>query len=264
MEDNGYRYQIKEPTISSSRMARADLTATQTFKEAVILFSGGLDSTTAAAVAISQGFALHGLTFRYGQRHEREIEAARGLASRLTFRSHRIIDLDLRAVGGSALTDRAIDVPAGRGPEEISRGGIPVTYVPARNTIFLSYALAFAEVLGAESIFIGVNALDYSGYPDCRPEFLRAFEKVARLGTRAGVEGGRRIRIRAPLIDMTKAEIIRRGTDLGVDYAATWSCYDPTAEGLPCGRCESCLLRKKGFLEAGLPDPTRYAALGSA
>lgn len=227
--------------------------------DAVILFSGGLDSTTVAAVALAEGRKLHGLTFSYGQRHRREVECARALASRLGFASHRVVEIDLATVGGSALTDARLAVPHGRAVEEISGGGIPITYVPARNTIFLAYALAWSEVLEAAEVFIGVNALDSSGYPDCRPEFLEAFERVARLGTRAGVEG-RAVRLRAPLIGKTKAEIVRWGAELGVDWAATWSCYDPLADGRPCGRCDSCLLRKKGFHEAGVADPTPYAA----
>ncbi len=228
-------------------------------REAVILLSGGLDSTTLAAVALSEGFRLHGLTFRYGQRHEREVEAAVRSAENLGFQSHRVVEIDLVSVGGSALTDSKIEVPLGRDPSTIAGNSIPDTYVPARNTIFLSFALAWCEVLGADDIFIGVNALDYSGYPDCRPEYLRAFETMCQLATRAGVEGGRRIRIHAPLIDKTKAEIIRWGMELGVDYAATWSCYDPGLDGRPCGLCDSCLLRKKGFREAGVSDPTPYA-----
>jgi 7-cyano-7-deazaguanine synthase len=230
-------------------------------REAVILFSGGLDSTTVAAIARSRGFALHAISFRYGQRHQREIEAAARLAREMSFRSHRVVDLPLAAVGGSALTDPRREVPKGRGLAEMSGGSIPATYVPARNTIFLAHALAWCEVLGVRDIFIGVNALDYSGYPDCRPEFIEAFERLARLGTRAGVEDGAEIRIHAPLIDRTKAEIIRWGTELGLDYSKTWSCYDPQ-DGLACGQCDSCLLRKKGFQEAGIPDPTPYSANG--
>ncbi len=229
-------------------------------REAVILFSGGLDSTTLAAVAVSRGFALHALTFRYGQRHDREVDAAARIARRMAFRSHRVVDLPLAEVGGSALTDRRREVPKGREEGEIAGGPIPETYVPARNTVFLAHALAWCEVLGARDIFIGVNALDYSGYPDCRPEFLAAFERAARLGTRAGAEEGREIHIQAPLVDRTKAEIIRWGTELGVDYSLTWSCYDPQADGHPCGRCDSCLLRKKGFAEAGVEDPALRSA----
>jgi len=228
-------------------------------KDAVLLFSGGIDSTTVAAIAISLGFRLHALTFRYGQRHAVEIEAALRLGRAIGFATHRVLPIDLGSIGGSALTDRSIDVPKAREDCEISRGPIPPTYVPARNTIFLSFALACAEVLGAEDIFIGINALDYSGYPDCRPEYLRAFEALARLATKAGAEGGRELRVHAPLIDSTKAQIIRRGVELGVDYAGTWSCYDPTASGVSCGACDSCLLRRKGFREAGVPDPTPYA-----
>ena len=226
-------------------------------KRAVVLLSGGLDSATCLAVARSEGFACHTLAFAYGQRHDVEVEAARRVAEALGAAEHKVMRLDLRAFGGSALTDD-IDVPRPGSTEEIGRD-IPVTYVPARNTIFLSFGLAWAEVLGARDIYIGANALDYSGYPDCRPEFLEAFERVANLGTRAGVEGDR-FRIHAPLLRLTKAEIIRLGTRLGVDYGLTHSCYDPDPRGLACGRCDSCLLRKKGFAEAGVPDPTRYRA----
>ncbi len=226
-------------------------------KKAVVLLSGGLDSATCLAVARSEGFACHTLAFAYGQRHDVEVEAARRVAEALGALEHKVIRLDLRAFGGSALTDD-IDVPRPGSTEEIGRD-IPVTYVPARNTIFLSFGLAWAEVLGARDIYIGANALDYSGYPDCRPEFLEAFERVANLGTRAGVEGDR-FRIHAPLLSLTKAEIIRLGTRLGVDYGLTHSCYDPDPRGLACGRCDSCLLRRKGFAEAGVPDPTRYQA----
>jgi 7-cyano-7-deazaguanine synthase len=228
-------------------------------RPAVILFSGGLDSTTLARVASEQGFCLHALTFSYGQRHARELEAARDLAGSLGFETHRFIEIDGRAFAGSALTDRGVPVPRGRGADEISAGGIPATYVPARNTIFLSFALAACETLGAEDAFIAVNALDYSGYPDCRPEYLEAFERMARLATRAGVEGGREFRLHAPLIDRTKAQIIRWGLELGVDYSRTWSCYDPAPGGDHCGVCDSCILRRKGFREAGVADPTRYA-----
>jgi len=228
-------------------------------RDGVLLFSGGLDSTTLAAVALSREFRVHGLTFRYGQRHEREVQAAIRLAGDMGLQSHRVVEIDLPSVGGSALTDRGIELPRGRDPGEISGGPIPATYVPARNTIFLSYALAWCEVLGARDIFIGVNALDYSGYPDCRPEYLRAFERLAGLATRAGVEKGEAINIHAPLVDKTKAEIIRWGLELGVDYSRTWSCYDPEPDGRPCGQCDSCLLRKKGFREAEVDDPTLYA-----
>ncbi len=226
-------------------------------KKAVALLSGGLDSSTAAAIARSEGFALHALTLRYGQRHEREIEAAKKVSTFLEVRNHLIIDFDLRSIGGSALTDR-IEVPKGRSAKEISRG-IPVTYVPARNTIFLSFALALAEKIEAEDIFFGANQLDYSGYPDCREEYIRAFERMANLATRAGVEGKSKFNIHTPLIRMTKAEIIKRGLELGLDYSLTWSCYDPAPEGLACGLCDSCQLRLKGFQEAGLGDPIRYA-----
>ena|SRR2546427_1875090 len=228
-----------------------------TGKKAVVLLSGGVDSSTALAIAKGEEYRVSALTFRYGQRHQREIEAARQVAAFFRVEDHRIIDFDLRAIGGSALTDE-IEVPKGRSPQEISQG-IPTTYVPARNTIFLSFALALAEKLGAEDIFFGANQLDYSGYPDCREEYIRAFEKMANLATKACVEGKSQIKIHAPLIRMTKAEIIKKGLDLGVDYALTWSCYDPTPEGLACGLCDSCQLRLKGFKEAGCQDPIKYA-----
>lgn len=222
-------------------------------KKAVVLLSGGLDSATALAIARSEGYEAHALSFSYGQRHKWELEAARRVASQIGATEHRIAEIDLRIFGGSALTD-AIDVPKGRGTDEMAHG-IPVTYVPARNTIFLSFALAWAEVLGANDIFIGVNALDYSGYPDCRPEFIAAFEQMANLATKAGVEGRQKLTIHTPLIAMTKAQIIRRGMELGVDYGLTSSCYDPSATGEPCGECDSCLLRAKGFCECGIEDP---------
>jgi 7-cyano-7-deazaguanine synthase len=218
--------------------------------KAVVLLSGGLDSYTAAAIARADGFALYALTIQYGQRHAREIEAARRVADALGVAARLELALDLRNIGGSALTAGA-DVPHGR---DLGASDIPVTYVPARNTIFLSLALAWAEALGARDLVIGVNALDYSGYPDCRPEFIRAFEHVAALGTRAGVEGST-FRIHTPLIDLTKAEIIRRGLQLGLDYQLTHSCYDPLPDGSPCGTCDSCQLRARGFHEAGVPDP---------
>jgi 7-cyano-7-deazaguanine synthase len=223
---------------------------------AVVLLSGGLDSTTTLAIARAEGFAVHALSFRYGQRHEVEVEAARRVAARFGIRRHVIVPIDLRLFGGSALTDD-IPVPKGRSPEQIGQG-IPVTYVPARNTIFLSYALAWAEVLGAGDIFIGVNALDYSGYPDCRPEYLAAFERMANLATRAAVEGRRPLTIHAPLLHLSKAEIIRKGIELGVDYGLTTSCYDPSPEAEACGQCDACLLRLKGFAENGMPDPALY------
>jgi 7-cyano-7-deazaguanine synthase len=227
-----------------------------TKRRAVVLLSGGLDSATAGAIARSEGFDLHALTVAYGQRHVREIEAAREVANALGVDRHVVLHVDLSAFGGSALTD-AIDVPKDR---DLDARDIPSTYVPARNTVFLSLALAWAETLGARDIFIGVNALDYSGYPDCRPEFVEAFERMAALATKAGVEGGR-FTIHAPLMRMTKNEIIQRGTALGVDYGLTHSCYDPDASGRPCGHCDSCLLRARGFAEAGMADPamTRLA-----
>jgi 7-cyano-7-deazaguanine synthase len=225
-------------------------------KQAVVLLSGGMDSTTVLAIAKSEGFALNALSFRYGQRHEAELEAARNVADKIGANRHVTLEIDLHRFGGSALTSD-IEVPKGRSVAEMS-SGIPVTYVPARNTIFLSFALAWSEVLGSSDIFIGVNALDYSGYPDCRPEYIRAYQRMADLATKAGVEGNQNLRIRTPLINLTKAEIIRRGSELGVDYALTVSCYDADASGAACGQCDSCLLRKKGFADAGIADVTRY------
>ena len=225
-------------------------------KRAVVLLSGGLDSSTTVAICRDEGYEIYALSFRYGQRHDREIAAAKKIAIALGVREHRIAEIDLRIFGGSALTDM-IDVPKNRAESEIA-AGIPITYVPARNTIFLSYALAWAEVLGAPDIFIGINALDYSGYPDCRPEFITAFENLAKLATKSGV-GGQRFRIHAPLVSLSKAEIIKRGTELGVDFSLTHSCYDPTADGRACARCDSCQIRLKGFHEAGLRDPIAYA-----
>jgi 7-cyano-7-deazaguanine synthase len=226
-------------------------------RRAVVLLSGGLDSATCLAIARSEGYEVHALTCKYGQRHSREVEQAARVAKTLGAVSQRVVDVDLRAVGGSALTD-AIAVPKDRGAAEMG-AGIPETYVPARNTILLGIALGLAEVLEAPDIFIGVNAVDYSGYPDCRPEFIDAFERLAQLATRAGVTGQARFRVHAPLVRMTKGEIIRRGLALGVDYGLTHSCYDPTPEGLACRRCDSCVIRRKGFADAGVPDPTRYA-----
>jgi 7-cyano-7-deazaguanine synthase len=225
-------------------------------KKAVVLLSGGLDSTTAMAIAKAEGCEVYSLSLRYGQRHSRELDAAEKVARALGVREHMMIDIDLGKIGGSALTDK-IEVPKGRSEEEMKKE-IPVTYVPARNTIFLSYALAWAEVLGASDIFIGVNAIDYSGYPDCRPEYIKSFETMANLAIKAAVEGKLKINIRTPLIQMTKAEIIRKGLELGVDYRLTHSCYDPSPDGIACGQCDSCLLRKKGFKEAGIPDPIIY------
>jgi 7-cyano-7-deazaguanine synthase len=227
-------------------------------KKAVVLLSGGLDSATTLAIAQSDGFDAYALTFRYGQRHAAELEAARLVAARAKVRQHLFADIDLRLFGGSALTSD-IAVPKGRDAEEIGRG-IPITYVPARNTIFLSYSLAWAEVLGTEHLFIGVNALDYSGYPDCRPEYIAAFERMANLATKAGVEGRQHFQIHTPLIKLTKAQIIERGLALGVDYSLTLTCYDPALSGEACGACDACLLRLKGFAEVGLADPTRYRA----
>jgi 7-cyano-7-deazaguanine synthase len=227
---------------------------------AVVLLSGGLDSTTVLAIAKSEGFSVHALTFRYGQRHSVEIEAAKAIVRRAGVAKHHVVDIDLTVFGGSALT-ADIPVPKDRdlAPSSTSRKEIPITYVPARNTIFLSYALALAEVVEASNIFIGVNALDYSGYPDCRPEYIEAFERMANLATRAGVEGRTRLTIRTPLISLTKAAIIKLGTSLGIDYGATTSCYDPGSDGEACGRCDACQLRLKGFDEAGLEDPITYS-----
>ena len=229
-------------------------------RPAVVLLSGGLDSTTVLAIARDQGFIPVTLTFRYGQRHAAEIDTAARVAQAAGVARHVVADIDLRAFGGSALT-ADIDVPKNRTDMEIGTG-IPVTYVPARNTVFLAYALAMAETSGAADIFIGVNALDYSGYPDCRPAFIDAFENVMNLATKAGVEGERPFKLHTPLIDMTKADIVRAGTALGVDYADTLSCYDPVGDGVHCGECDACHLRMKGFREAGIADPTRYATLG--
>jgi 7-cyano-7-deazaguanine synthase len=224
--------------------------------KAVVLLSGGVDSTTTAAIAGADGFEVYALTFEYGQRHRIEIERARLVGRRLGVRDHVVIAVDLRAFGGSALTSD-IAVPKHRSVDEIGPN-IPVTYVPARNTIFLSFALAWAEVLGSHDIFLGVNALDYSGYPDCRPEYIEAYQRMADLATRAGVEGGRPLTIHTPLIRLTKAEIIRRGLTLGVDYGLTFSCYDPSPAGVACGACDSCLLRLKGFSANGIADPIAY------
>ena len=224
---------------------------------AVVLVSGGLDSTTVLAVARAEGYECHALSFDYGQRHVRELDSARRVAAALGAREHLVLRLDLRAIGGSALT-ADIDIPLDRSSADMAHG-IPPTYVPARNTIFLSHALAWAEVLGAADIFIGVNVLDSSGYPDCRPEYIAAFERLANLATRAGVEGERAFRVRAPLIDLDKAGIVRRAAALGVDFGLTWSCYAPGADGRACGRCDACLLRRKGFAEAGLRDPVASA-----
>jgi len=229
-------------------------------KKAVVLLSGGLDSATTLAIARSEGFRCYAVTFRYGQRHQREIEAAKRIAQSMSIAEHRIIDIDLAQFGGSALTDPNVKVPKDRA-ELGNPAEIPPTYVPARNTIFLSYALAWAEVLGAFDIFIGVNAIDYSGYPDCRAEFISAFEKIANLATAAAVEDRGRYRIHTPVINMTKGEIILTGTKLGVEFSLTHSCYDPDEQGRSCGRCDSCRLRLKGFVEAGLNDPIEYRVM---
>jgi 7-cyano-7-deazaguanine synthase len=228
---------------------------------AVVLLSGGLDSTTVLAMARAQGFETFALSFRYGQRHIHEIAAAETVARQLGASKHVVAQIDLREFGGSALT-ADIDVPKGRSPSDMSHG-IPVTYVPARNTVFLSFALAWAETLGSSDIFIGVNALDYSGYPDCRPEYIAAYETMANLATKAGVEGTQKLKIHTPLISLTKAQIIQEGLKLGVDYSHTSSCYDPGPDGRPCGACDSCLLRAKGFTEAGVKDPL-YVRFGMA
>ena len=222
-------------------------------KKAVVLYSGGLDSTTCMAIAKADGFEPYALSFAYGQRHSVELEKAREYAPRIGAVAHQVVEIDLRQFGGSALT-ADLDVPK----NQLAEGVIPITYVPARNTIFLSFALGWAEVLGAHDIYIGVNALDYSGYPDCRPEFISAFENMANLATRAGVEGDSPYTIHTPLIQLSKAEIINTGLDLGVDYKLTHSCYDPNSAGVACGRCDSCLLRLRGFSEAGIEDPVEY------
>jgi len=228
--------------------------------KAVVLLSGGMDSTTVAAIALSRGFDVHALTFRYGQRHKAEVEAARRVAERLGIRRHVVLDIDLRAFGGSALTGD-LDMPKDTPIDEIGHR-IPSTYVPARNTIFLAFALGWSEVLGASDIFLGANALDYSGYPDCRPEFIQSFQTMANLATRAGVEGGERLTIHTPLIALSKREIIEQGLTLGVDYGITRTCYDPSPDGAACGRCEACILRLRGFREAGIEDPAPYQTVG--
>ena len=224
--------------------------------KAVVLLSGGIDSATTLAIAQNMGFDIYALSFRYGQRHVIELEAAMRIARSSNVAEHLIIDIDLRKIGGSALTADLV-VPKSRSTKQMGKD-IPATYVPARNTIFLSYALAWAEVIGANDIFIGVNALDYSGYPDCRPEYIAAYEKMANLATKAGVESGRKLKIHTPLIQMSKSQIIQKGIELGVDYSLTHSCYDPLATGEACGECDSCLLRLKGFRDAGVKDPVRY------
>lgn len=240
--------------IIRNRAARSN--AMPVDRKAVVLLSGGLDSTTTLAIARSQGYSCYAMTFRYGQRHEAEIECAKRVAERMGVSGHVVVDIDLRVFGGSALTDD-IAVPKGRSVDEMAEG-IPITYVPARNTIFLSFALAWAETLGCEDIFIGVNAVDYSGYPDCRPEYIEAYQQMANLATKAGVEGQQKLTIHTPLIDLTKSEIISTGVDLGVDYSLTNTCYSPSLAGEACGECDACLLRLKGFAENGLEDPVAY------
>lgn len=229
-----------------------------TARKAVVLLSGGLDSSTVLAISADQGYELYALSFRYGQRHARELEASSRIAEHFGAKEYRVVDVDLRAFGGSALTSDDIAVPLGRVEDEISHG-VPVTYVPARNLIFLSFATAYAEVIGADDIFLGINSLDYSGYPDCRPEFLDSFAQTANLATKAGAEDGRRLRYHAPLIQMTKAQIVSEGTRLGVPWELTWSCYQGGDQA--CGECDSCQLRLKGFAEAGLTDPLEYRSL---
>ena len=235
---------------------------TQNDRKAVVLLSGGLDSTTTLAIAKSQGYEIYALSFRYGQRHEAELNAAKRVVEHFGVARHIVTDINLREFGGSALTDD-IEVPKGRGLEEMGQG-VPGTYVPARNTIFLSFALAWAEVLGASDIFIGVNALDYSGYPDCRPEYIEAYQRMADLATKAGVEGRQKLTIHTPLINLTKAEIVAKGLALGIDYGVTSTCYDPSPAGEACGGCDACLLRLKGFAENGIADPTPYQATPAA
>ncbi|HPH41879.1 MAG TPA: 7-cyano-7-deazaguanine synthase QueC [Syntrophorhabdaceae bacterium] len=225
-------------------------------KKAVVLLSGGIDSTTTAAIAKNEGYVVYCISFDYGQRHLIELRAAREIAAKIDAKEHMIVNIDMRKIGGSALTS-SLDVPKGRFEKKIAQN-IPITYVPARNTIFLSYSLAWAEVLLASDIFIGVNAVDYSGYPDCRPEYIGAFENMANLSIKSAVEGKIKIKIHTPIINLSKAEIIRKGIELGVDYSMTHSCYDPTDDGKACGFCDSCELRRKGFRQAGVPDPTIY------
>lgn len=232
-------------------------------RPAVVLLSGGLDSTTTLAVALRDGYDVHALSFRYGQRHAVELRAAERVAARFGVRQHKVIEIDLRAFGGSALTSET-PVPKGRDAGDVMAGGIPSTYVPARNTIFLSFALAYAEVVGATDLFIGANALDGPGYPDCRPEYIEAYERLANLATRAGVEGNAPYRVHAPLLHLTKREIIELGLSLGVDYALTSSCYDPSPAGVACGRCDACLFRLRGFAENGISDPIAYATEAEA
>jgi len=226
-------------------------------KKAVVLLSGGIDSATTMAIAKNEGYEVYCISFSYGQRHHIELEAARKIATKMGAKEHLVVDIDMRKIGGSALTS-SLDVPKGRSEEEIAHS-IPITYVPARNTIFLSYSLAWAEVLSISDIFIGVNAVDYSGYPDCRPEYISAFEDMANLSIKSAVEGKMKINIHTPIIHLSKAEIILKGIELGVDYSMTHSCYDPTDDGKACGACDSCELRRKGFRLAGIPDPTSYA-----
>ncbi len=253
------RIQIVMPVSAAMRYISAVIN--NPTKPAVVLLSGGLDSATVLAIALHQGFAVYAMSFNYGQRHVLELECASRIARMSGVLQHTVVDFDLRAIGGSALTS-AIEVPKDRVLDDQTQG-IPITYVPARNTIFLSFALAWAEVLGAKAIFMGVNALDYSGYPDCRPEYIHSYEAMANLATRAGVEGHHRLKIHTPLMTFTKARIIREGLRLGVDYSQTSSCYDPAPDGRPCGHCDSCQLRARGFSEVGVPDPL-YQRYGMA
>lgn len=243
--------------LRSMSQERANLWSVAVKPKAIVLLSGGMDSSTAAAIARDDGYSLYALTIDYGQRHRCELDAAKRVAGHLGVAEHLILAVDFRAFGKSALTD-SVEVPKGR-PIDVPESDIPVTYVPARNTVLLSLALAYAESRGAWDIFIGANAIDYSGYPDCRPEFIAAFENLANLATKAGVEGRGRFRIHAPLLRLSKAQIIRRGLQLGLDYGLTHTCYDPTPDGLACGRCDACQLRKKGFAEVGMQDPILYA-----
>src|SRR5688572_22941501 len=259
MRSGSSRSTAQTPASGSPARIISAMSASSSHPPAVVLLSGGLDSATVLAIAKHDGFTPYALSFRYGQRHTAELDAAKRVAATGGVAKHTILDIDLRQFGGSALTSD-VAVPKGRSAEQMSGGEIPITYVPARNTIFLSFALAWAEVLGATDVFIGVNALDYSGYPDCRPEYIEAYERMANLATRAGVEGNQKLKIHTPLIALTKAQIIRRGLELGVDYSMTSTCYDPSPAGEACGQCDACLLRLKGFAENNMPDPAPYVS----